>query len=335
MAAIFSLAETSARRSVQLQIRGFVMKRFLAFLLTMVCIIAMLGCGNQAKNDMTPKEHQVTDAVGNKVSLPTKPKRIVSLTLGTDEIIMDLVEPERIVALSHLADDEGISHITDRSKKVTNKIKGYSAEAIFALKPDIVLIADWWSLNILQTLRDMGIKVYVYKTAYKVTDMDNSIMELARVLGEEEKGQELVKKFHARLEAVKQKASKVNKRRSIITISGHGVSGHGSIYDDMCNYANVDNCLRELDAMKTHTISKEFIIQKNPDIIILPSWNNGGRFKVSGREEMLNDASLATVNAVKNKQLKYMSGKSLFCGSHYIAESIEELTKLVYPEIFE
>ena len=125
--------------------------------------------------------------------MPVKPQRIVSLTLGTDEILMDIVAPERIAALTYLSDDSGISHISERSIQVKNKIKGNSAEAILALKPDLVLIADWWGLNILDTLREMGINVYVYKTPYTVADVKKTIREVAFIVGEAERGETVIR----------------------------------------------------------------------------------------------------------------------------------------------
>lgn len=178
-------------------------KKLGIFILSLIFIcITLSGCQSLVddKKMSVSKKHTVTDSVGNKVTLPVKPQRIVSLTLGTDEILMDIVAPERIAALTYLSDDSGISHISERSIQVKNKIKGNSAEAILALKPDLVLIADWWGLNILDTLREMGINVYVYKTPYTVADVKKTIREVAFIVGEAERGETVIRDFDTRIQ---------------------------------------------------------------------------------------------------------------------------------------
>lgn len=289
------------------------------------------------KKKSVSKKHTVTDSLGNQVTLPVKPQRIVSLTLGTDEILIDLVNPDRIAALTYLSDDSGISHISERSIQVKNKIKGNSAEAILALKPDLVLIADWWELNILDTLREMGINVYVYKTPYTVADVKKTIREIAFIVGETERGETVIRDFDNRIHAVREKVSGVadGDVRSVIALTGKGAFGsRGSIYDDMCKYACIKNCLRDLKNDDSTNISKEIIIEENPDVIIVPGWDALGMLKVQSIKEILEDKSLQTVKAVKNKDVQQIPGKYLYCVSQYVANSVEILAKAVYPEVF-
>src|SRR5688572_1751213 len=54
-----------------------------------------------------------TDALGNEITLTAKPQKIVSLTLGTDETLLDLVGPERLIGVTYLAGDASTSNIAD------------------------------------------------------------------------------------------------------------------------------------------------------------------------------------------------------------------------------
>src|SRR5688572_4758886 len=53
----------------------------------------------------------VVDGLGNEVTVDAPPQRIASVTLGTDEILLDLVGPERLVGITYLASDETTSNI--------------------------------------------------------------------------------------------------------------------------------------------------------------------------------------------------------------------------------
>ncbi len=57
----------------------------------------------------------VTDDGGTPVTLAAKPVRIASLTMFTDEVLLDLVDPSRIVAVTTFAADPAISNVTARA----------------------------------------------------------------------------------------------------------------------------------------------------------------------------------------------------------------------------
>lgn len=323
--------------------KHFVMiKKLLVFLVVILCFSAMLiGCGGWSDSAGSPAKETVrvvTDAKGNKVHLPAKPKRIVSLMLDTDELLMDLVTPDRIAGLSHLSDDPGISHIADRSGQVKNKLKGNNAEQILALKPDLVLIADWWSPAVLQTLRDMRTSVYVFKTPYQVADVKEMVKEVADAVGEEERGQAIIRAYDSKIKEIQSKLGKIkhDPPRKVITIAGMGGFGvKGSLYDDMCNYVYINNCQRDLKIDKNAMLPKELIVKADPDIILVPAWDSPGMQKKQSIEELLQDPSLKTVTAVKEKRIRQVSGRCLYCINHNAAESMELLARAVYPEAFQ
>ena len=93
--------------------------RRLGKLLLYACLILILiilpGCNNEKgdssvqNNKNKPSSYTVTDDTGLTLQFSEKPKRIVSYSISTDEILLALVEPQRIIALSRLVDDPGVS----------------------------------------------------------------------------------------------------------------------------------------------------------------------------------------------------------------------------------
>ena len=312
-----------------------VRKSFLLVILT-IFVFLVSGCSSitQAGKEKTAS---FKDSTGRIVSIKAKPQRIVSLTLGTDEILLDLVEPERIAALTYLADDQGISFATDKSRLVKSKIRSNSAEEILALKPDLVLIADWWGLDMLQTLRDMGVPVYVYKTPYTVSDIKNTIREVGRVVGEPQRAENVIDVFDDKIKNVELKAAKIPtaERKRVIALTGKdGFGAKGGLYDDMCSYAGVRNCLSEDTGCQFNGLSKERILQLNPDCLLVTVWDANGMMKSQTKEEIIGDEGLKPVKAVQNDDIAAISGKCVFCVSQYTADSIEILAKAVYPQYF-
>ena len=310
---------------------------FFTAVLMLFCVIYISACGKNSDSNTGAELRTLTDSKGNTVKIVKKPQRIVSMMLDADEILMDLVAPSRIAALTYLSDDPGISHISDKSKQVANRIKGQNAEQILALKPDLVLIPDFWSPVVLQTLRDMKIPVYVYKTPYTIMAVKSTVKEIADVVGEPRKGEEINRSLDERLNRLQKKVISIKSvpLRKVIAVTGAGAYGtKGSLYDDMCTFLHINNCQRDLKLDKNSMIPKELIVQANPDIIIIPSWESPGMHKVQGTQELLQDPSLKSVTAVKNKNIVAIPGQSLYCINHYIADSMEILAKTVYPELF-
>ncbi|WP_315981918.1 hypothetical protein [Aliamphritea spongicola] len=78
-----------------------------ALLLSQLDIRAGLFSNNaltatQIEGDTFPKT--LTDAIGARYTLEQPPRRIVSMTIGTDEILARLVPPDRVVGITGLAD---------------------------------------------------------------------------------------------------------------------------------------------------------------------------------------------------------------------------------------
>src|SRR5512139_3399572 len=86
----------------------------------------------------------ITDGAGNSVTIDSKPEKIISLTLGTDEILLDLVGPDRLIGVTYKAKDAATSNIAGRPelKQVANEIEA-DPEQIISLQPDLVFVATF------------------------------------------------------------------------------------------------------------------------------------------------------------------------------------------------
>ena len=301
----------------------------------------VLVLGNCADKQIMAQEknaaYEVTDSTGHVIKLAQKPQRVVSLSLGTDEILLGLVAPERIAAVTYLAADPGISSSAEEAKAVPVKIRD-NTEAVIALQPDLVLIADWMKPELSQTLRDAGLNVYVYKTPYSINEIKSVINELAGVLGEGAKGREVVAAMDEKLNLVSSVIKELpqERRQKVIALSFMGAFGcKGSLFDDMCNNAGVINGAAEAGLEKNMTLSKEQIIQADPDFFLLPNWNYDGKNDIEGfRRSVQNDPALQTVKAVREKRLLEIPDRHLYCVSQHAADGIKELAMLAYPEAF-
>ena len=314
------------------------------FFVLALLITVFSGCKNENSNPAsvnsakTQTSYTVTDDTGVTLQFAEKPKRIVSYSISTDEILMALVEPERIAALSRLVDDPGVSSIVKEAKQIPNRVQGQSVEGVLAFKPDLVIIPDFHPPEMLQSARELGLKMYIYKTPSNVEGVKRSIRQLAALTGEKEKGEEVISKMDAKINRVQQRIATIpkDKRKRVIQLRSEGAFyAPDNSFGDVCRYAGVSDATLELHYPSAMEITQEKIVELNPDIIFVPDWDYDGKHEIFGEQQkIMNNPSYQGMKAVQEGKVYRISGALVLTVSQYIADAIEEVAGMSYPELF-
>ena len=260
-----------------------------------------------------------------------KYNHIVSLTLSGDEMLLGLVPENRIAGLSgKINEDKEISNVVDKAKKFP-KIEG-NEEVLMSLEPDLIIVADWLSKRITDIGAITGAKVYFYKTPNSYEEQKKLIRDLANLVEEKENGEKLIKNMDDRLKALQNKITKNYKGakpRILIYTSFGTTSGKNTTFSDMVKLINGVNVVAEAGIDGFKDISKEKVIELNPDIIIVPIAKKYDNInKIS--KLFFEDPSFRNVKAIKNKKVYFIQYKDITPTSQYMINSIEELAKVVY-----
>ena len=260
-----------------------------------------------------------------------KYNHIVSLTLSGDEMLLGLVSENRIAGLSgKINEDKEISNIVDKAKKFP-KVES-NEEVLISLNPDLIIAADWITKKIDDIGATIGAKVYYYKTPSNYEEQKKVIRDLANLVEEKENGEKIIKNMDNRLKALQNKIAKNYKGakpRILLYTSFGTTSGKNTTFNDMVKLINGVNVVAEAGVDRFKDISKEKIIELNPDIIIVPiakKYDNVA--KVS--KLFFEDPSLKNVKAVKNKKVYFVQYKDITATSQYMIDNIENLAKVVY-----
>ncbi len=329
------------------------MKKALLFLIILAILTTFLpACGNRKDKSeesslgketgekMEPVVFPITvkDAGNYEMTIEKKPERIVSLTLGTDEMLLSLVDPQRILSITKFSDDPEVSNVAEEAKAVEKRAET-NAEQVISLEPDLVFTDTWADPNFVQQVRDAGIAVYQFKTPGSIEEQRDCIREIAYVVGEREKGEELVKWFDDKLKYVQDRLQnlKPEEKLSILFYDEFGyTAGKGTNFDSIAKHAGLVNAAAEAGIELWPQISKEKIVELDPDIILLPSWFYDKSNTVeSFTESIKKDPALANVKAVKNNRLIVLPNQHMSAISQYVVLGVEDLAKAAYPELFE
>ncbi len=303
----------------------------------LLCVM-MAGCGAEQQAESRGTSYRIVDSRGVTVELAKKPQKIVTFSAGTDQILLGMVSTERLAAINALLDDPVSSNIVAKAKKIPVKIHIPSAEQLIAMQPDLVIAPDWVSEEIVGMLRDAGLKVIVCKGAKNAEDVQGNIRLIAKAIGEEEQGKRLVAAMDTKLAEIQQKTAAISEgqRKKVVLISLMTTYGGGDcMFDDMCRRANVVNGLAAAGIKNGQTFNKEQLVAINPDLLILPAYNDHGNYDVeSYRREFLEDPSLQTLRAIREQNLYLPREGYLYNSSQDMVFGVQEVAYAAYGEDF-
>ncbi len=307
------------------------MKRYHLIALVMLTLALVLAaCAPATPTQAPPTEEpfsaSAVDGLGNEVTLNAKPQRIVSMTLGTDEILLDLVGPERLIAVTYLAADATTSNIAERPElaQIPNVIQpNPSPEQIIALEPDLVFVATFTDSTMIQQLRDAGLPVFAVGFFSSIEAMQQNILTIGDLVGEPEKAAAMVDEMNARLQAIAEAVAGKEKPSVLYLASDGWVAGSGTTVDDIIVRAGGVNAAADL--VDWNQVSEEVIIQMDPDYVILSPYVTD--------EEFINNPVFANLKAVQQGHVMAISDAYMSATSQYIVRGVEEVARFLYPEL--
>lgn len=294
----------------------------------------------QSKQEMnTTGSYSVTDLTGTKVTFPSKPKKILTFAMYTDQIVLGLVTSDHLVGINTLLDDPVLSNIIPIAKKITKKIGNPSAEEVLSMKPDLVIVSDWTQAEKIQSMRDLGLKVVSVKSPETIQDAKDAVSQVAAAIGEPEKGRQLIGMMDKKLAEIREKTSKIKpeQRKNIVLLSlMTAYGGTGSAYNSACEEANVINGIAAAGLKNGQQLTKEMLIKINPDIMLMPVYNDRGNYDTQAFiDSYLKDPSLRTVKAIKEKQLIYPREQFIYNCSQDIVYCVQEIARCAYGKDFD
>ena len=308
-----------------------------AFLAVLLSILLLSGCIDLSKNQAGG--YEVTDVEGTVVKIPHKPQRILTVSAGTDELMLGLVEPERMAAINEsLADTEHTNIPWVRERIPTVIVRSPSVEQIAALRPDLVVVTPWMPRENIDAIRELNVPVLVCKSAATMEDIHGNIRLFAAAVGEPERGEKLIGMMEEKLAEIRAKVADVpeeKKHKSIALISimvNYG--GAGCTFDELCRYTDSINAKAAAGNRMGQEMTKEQLVAANPDYLFFPSYEDGATNEENYGRQYLEDPSLAQMTAVRERQIGHPWARYVYNLSQNIVYGIQETAWILYGDAF-
>ena len=311
--------------------------RLYAVLTVIFAVLLIGGCINSSEQQAGG--YQITDVEGTVVTFAHKPQRILTVSAGTDELMLGLVEPERMAAINEsLADREhtNIPWVCDRIPTVIPRSP--SVEQIAALHPDLVVVTPWMPRENIDAIRELNVPVVVCKSAATMEDIHANIRLFASAVGEPERGEKLIGKMEDKLAEIRAKVAQVpeeKKHKSIALISimvNYG--GAGCTFDELCRCTDSINAKAAAGNRMGQEMTKEQLVAANPDYLFFPSYEDGATNEENYGRQYLDDPSLAQMTAVREQQIGHPWARYVYNLSQNIVYGIQETAWILYGDDF-
>lgn len=301
--------------------------------------ILLMGCAHRTTTEKDENKiiYTVNDCRGKVLKFTKKPQKIVCTYVFADEILLGVVDHKRIAGLDKWIHDENLSSAVTEAADVSTIVEN-NTESIVKIHPDLVLLPSYVKPEMIRTLEEIGLKVFIYRDAKRLHEIPNMIFAIANAVGEPEKGQDLINKLNKDLEVVRKIKSPQNLREKVLMFMRFGAfGGKGTIYNDVITMLGFYDCYNDVRKKATvgqnlrGILSKEEVVKANPDLFLMALWTQGGAYKDSEAQlqEIYNDPAYATVNAVKNKRAYIFPQRYVNCLSHHAGSNMIQLAKIL------
>ncbi len=271
-----------------------------------------------------------TDGLGREITFEATLQRIVSLAPSNTEILFAIGAGSQVVGRDEFSDypPEAAS-----VESIGGSFGEYNAEAILALEPDLVLAAEINTPELVNQLEGLGLTVYYLKNPTTFEEMYANLEIVGQLTGHDVT--DLVDSLKARVAAVDEKIAPLSARIPVFyEIDAtdpskpwtYGPGTFGSLLIERAGGYNIGDIASD----PYPQISIEQVVAANPSVIIL-----GDSMWGVTPESVLTRPGWETLPAVASNSIFPFDDNLVSRPGPRLVDGLEQLAKLLHPELFE
>jgi iron complex transport system substrate-binding protein len=272
----------------------------------------------------------LTDGLGRTVTLKSPAQRVVSLAASNTEILYAVGAGAQVVGRDEASDyPEAVKSIP-----AVGGWSGFSNESIVALQPDLVLAGGINPPELVASLEQLGLTVYLLPNPVTLEEMYVNLEKVGALTGHEADAAALVESLKARVAAVDARIATVNTKPSVYyeldatdPVKPY-TAGPGTFVDLLIQRAGGVNFGSQLQSQWAQ-ISLEQLVVSNPDLIILGDSAYG-----ETPEKVAARPGWETLAAVKDATIFPFDDNLVSRPGPRLVDGLEALAKLLHPDLF-
>jgi hemin-binding periplasmic protein hmuT len=279
-------------------------------LFILVLLFAVFSCGRKEEEKSKANAETKVNEKSEK-----KYDRIVVLDPAVVEMVYLLGGEDKLVGIAKL----------ERSKiwpeEKTEKVESVgtfinpSLEKIIALKPDLVIESFHSSDAIDKSLSSNNIEIIKIQ-ANSIEDIFKNFQKVAKILGKEKEAEKIIAEKRQKIEEIKKIDTTEKKGLFILAPTPMRVFGKGTLPNDIMEMLNIKNIAAGMEGMSP-TLTPEYIIKENPDIILT--------FVKNPQEIVKANPQIKDISAIKNNKFVVLETGQILRGSPRMIDYIADV----------
>ncbi|MFZ1963358.1 MAG: ABC transporter substrate-binding protein [Roseiarcus sp.] len=197
-----------------------------------------------------------------------KPRRIVSINMCMDELVLHLADRDAIASITWLSQDPRNANMAQAAKGLPAN-NGLAEEAL-SYHPDLVLAGPFTDRSTIALLKQVDAPVVEFGVPETFDEVRRQIREVAALIGEPERGEALVADIDSGLARIPVDANRPPLGAIILRPNGFTV-GPGSLVDEILRRAGMANLAARLDLGPYQQVPLERLATLDADVLIVDS----------------------------------------------------------------
>jgi iron complex transport system substrate-binding protein len=203
---------------------------------------------------------------------PAKPQRVVSTNLCVDEMVLRLAERRNVASVTWLSLNAEASNVSELARGIP--INHGLAEEIIPLRPDLVIAGKYTARPGVALLKRIGVRTVDVDVPYTLDEMRQQYRTVAALLGEQERGENLIGEMEERLAAYARNPPATRLRALLLNPNGYTV-GRGSLVDEVITRAGLENVAVDLGVGPFGQVPLEAVVMSAVDVLIVSASRDG------------------------------------------------------------
>jgi len=258
--------------------------------------------------------------------------RVVSQTVGNDELLLAVAAPAQIAALSHLARDPAFSGITAQAAAYPALEKNTTAEGILKYSPTLVLFNDYSRPELVAQVQRAGVRTLIISNYNTLDDTYADLRRIARELGPdaEARAEQVIADCQRRVAALREKLANAKPVRVIAPSTYGAIPGDRSTFQDLCDHAGAENLATTLGHLHGHQPPpSEKMLTWPVDKVVLV-----GATAAAALAPYKNLPPYQYMPAIRESRVALLEPWQISCVSHLRVACYERLARELHPELF-
>ena len=196
-----------------------------------------------------------------------KPKRVVSIGLCTDQLLLMMAQRSQIASLTTSSADRQMSYMADAVGDVP--LNNTSVEEIIPFRPDLIVGSHFAARDTTRFLRQLGYEVKLIDLPETITEIYTLLTSFGEWTGNQAKAATMISKMKQQIVDIQALyAHRPEKTMIIYSPNGYTI-GADTLENDVLKHAGFRNLAAEMGIVGFKKISLEKVIEARPDFLQL------------------------------------------------------------------